>query len=213
MTNKPNVPLPPGHVDPLTTIWSAGRRLYRVHPAEYAPNEFHPGTGDPSGRFHPIHSVQGDPIPTLYASDRIHGALSETVFRNIVAGGVILRAELATRCLAHVELVRDIAIADLSGHGLRRLGLDRSQLLETSARSYAYTARWAEAIHRSNEIVDGINWVSRQFDTAKALLAFGDRLKQDDFAVIGAPERLDRGRGYRRVQEAASAAGITIAEG
>ena len=106
MTDKPNVPLPPGHVDPLTTTWSAGHRLYRVH-----------------------------------------------------------------------------------------------------------TARWAEVIHRSNDIVDGIIWVSRQFDTAKALLAFGDRLNQDDFAVIGAPELLDRGQGYRRAQEAASAAGITIVEG
>ena len=213
MTDKPNVPLPPGHVDPLTTTWSAGRRLYRVHPVDYAPNEFHPGTGGRPGRFHPIRSAQGNPIPTLYASDRIGGALSETVFRNIVAGGVILRAELATRCLARVELARDIAIADLSGHGLRRLGVDRSQLLETGALSYAHTARWAEVIHRSNDIFDGIIWVSRQFDTAKGLLAFGDRLRHEDFAVIGAPERLDQGRGYRRVQEAASAAGITIVEG
>jgi len=31
--------------------------------------------------------------------------------------------------------------------------------------------------------------------------------------LIGAPERLDRGQGYRRAQEAASAAGITIVEG
>lgn len=213
MTNRPNVPLPQGHLDPLTTTWRAGRQLYRVHPADFAPNGFHPGTGGRPGRFHPIRSAQGNPIPTLYASDRIDGALSETVFRNIVAGGVILRAELATRCLARVELVRAITIADLSGHGLRRLGLDRSQLLETGARSYAHTARWAEVIHHSNDIVDGIIWVSRQFDTAKALLAFGDRLKQDDFAVIGTPERLDRGQGYRRAQEAASAAGITIVEG
>ena len=179
----------------------------------YAPNQFNPGRGGRLGRFHPIRSAQGNPIPTLYASDQIDGALSETVFHDIVAGGVILRAELATRCLARVELARDITIADLSGHGLRRLGLDRSQLLETGARSYAHTARWAEVIHRSNDVVDGIIWVSRQFDTARALLAFGDRLEKNDFALIGAPERLDRGQGYRRAQEAASAAGITIVEG
>ncbi len=213
MTAKPAVPSPPTHVDPLITTWSAGRRLYRVHPVSYAPNRFNPGKDGQRGRFHPIRSAQGIPIPTLYASDRIDGALSETVFHNIVAGGVILRAELATRCLARVELVRDIIIADLSGHGLRRLGLDRSQLLETGARTYAHTARWAEAIHQSDSIADGIVWVSRQFDTAKALLAFGDRLQAADFAVIGEPERLDRGNGYRRAQEAASSAGITIAEG
>ena len=213
MTDKPNVPLPPSHVDPLTTTWRAGRRLYRVHPVSYAPNQINPGKGSRPGRFHPIRCAQGNSIATLYASDRIDGALAETVFHNVVAGGVILRAELTTRCLTRIELVRDILIADLSGHGLRRLGLDRSQLLETGAWSYARTARWAEAIHRSDDIVDGIIWVSRQFDTAKALFAYGDRLKTDDFAAIDEPERLDQGRGYRRAQEAASAAGITIAEG
>lgn len=94
--------------------------------------------------------------------------------------------------------MRDINIADLSGHGLRRLGLDRSKLLETGAWSYADTARWAEAIHRFDDSVNGIIWVSRQFDTAKALLAFGDRLKEADLAMIGEPERLDQGGGYRR---------------
>ena len=54
-------------------------------------------------------------------------------------------------------------------------------------------------------------WVSRQCDTAMALLAFGDRLHERDFQC-GAPQPLDAGRGYRLVQDAAAAAGITIVE-
>ena len=213
MANKHNVPIPPKYVHPLITTWRAGRGLYRVHPVGYEPNQFNPGQAGRPGRFHPIRDTYGDLIPTLYAADRIDGALSETVFHNVVASGVLFRAELATRNLTRIELRRDIKIADLSGHGLRRLGLDRMQLLEPGAQSYADTAKWAEAIHRSDASIEGIIWVSRQFDRAKALLAYGDRLKTDDITVIGAPERLDQGKGYRRAQQAASAAGITIIEG
>ncbi len=56
-------------------------------------------------------------------------------------------------------------------------------------------------------------WVSRQFDTAKALLAYGGRLGKGDFVASGEPERLDRGKAYRRVQDAASAADIAIIQG
>lgn len=204
------MPVPPKHVEPRTTTWKAGRRLYRVHPRLYGPLQFNPGTSGRGGRFHPIEDAKGKTIPTLYAADRIDGALSETVFHNVVAGGFILRAELATRAITRIELARDIEVADLSGHGLRKLKLNRSQLLECGAPHFADTARWAETIHQSDKSLHGMIWVSRQFDTAKALLAYGDRLCEKDFIVCGEPKRLDRGPGYRRVQEAASAADITI---
>ncbi len=139
------------------------------------------------------------------------GALSETVFHNVLPGDAILRSRLGGHCLTRIELTRDILVADLSGHGLRRLGLTRGQLLDGGAAHHAETARWAEAIHRSIESLHGMTWVSRQFDTAMGLLAFGDRLHERDFRC-DASEPLDAGRGYRLVQNAAAAAGITIVE-
>ena len=55
-------------------------------------------------------------------------------------------------------------------------------------------------------------WVSRQFDTTMALLAFGDRLHEQDFQC-DASEPLDGGRGYRLVQDAGAAAGIAVVDG
>ena len=205
------VPDPPVALDPLLTTWKAGRRLYRVHGKRYSPTAFNPGAGRP-GRFHPIASASGKAIPTLYAADRINGALSETVFHSLVAGGIVLRGELRHRYITEIELAEDISVVDLTGHGLRRLGLTRSELLECGPAHYAATAKWAAALHGSDPAVAGLVWVSRQFDTSKALVAFGDRLGPEPFVARGEPRSLYRGTGFRLVQRAASDAGITLVE-
>ena len=205
------VPNPPAALDPLLMSWKAGRRLYRVHSERHSPTAFNPGAGRP-GRFHPIKTEAGRTIPTLYAADRINGALSETVFHSLVAGGVVLRGELGHRYISEIELAEDISLADLTGHGLRRLGLTRSELLESGPAYYAATAKWASALHGSDDNIAGLLWVSRQFDTSKALVAFADRLGPDPFVVRSEPRSLYRGAGYRWVQRAASDAGITVVE-
>ena len=204
-------PPPPDRVDPLTTTLSAGTSLYRVHPDRYPPDAFNPGRHGDRGRFHPLRDASGRLVPTLYAADSPDGALSETVLHNVFAGDAILRSRLEGHCLTRIELTRDILVADLRRHGLRRLGLTRGHLLDCGAPHYAETARWAEAIHRSRDSLHGMVWVSRQFDTAAALLAFGDRLQERHFRC-GATQPLDDGRGYRLVQHAAAAAGITVVE-
>ncbi len=205
------VPPPPDRVDPLTTTWSAGTLLYRVHPYRYRPDAFNPGTYGDRGRFHPIRNASGRLVPTLYAADSIDGALSETVLHGVFAGDVIMRSRLRGQCLTRLELMRDVPVADLSGHGLRRLGLTRGQLLDVGAPHYAETARWAEAIHWSSDSLQGMVWVSRQFDVAMALLAFGDRLRDRDLQC-GMALPLDGARGYRLVQAAAAAAAITVVD-
>lgn len=206
------VPSPPEKTDPLQITWKAGRRLYRVHFEESSATAFNPG-GDRVGRFHPIFDCRNKAIPTLYAANQIKGALSETVFHNLLAGGVVLRAQLANRYISEIELAEDLILANLSGSGLRRLGLNRSQLLECSAAHYKSTARWAEALHRDATDIAGLVWVSRQFDTSKALIVFGDRVGAEPLAVRGEARPLYKGAGYRLVQKAALEAGITIIEG
>ena len=205
------VPDPPAALDPLLTTWPAGRRLYRVHSTSCAPTAFNPGVGRP-GRFHPIASASGKAIPTLYAADRVDGALSETVFHSLVAGGVVLRGELRHRYLTEIELTETLAVADLTGHGLRRLGLTRRELLECGPAHYGATARWAAALHGSAPVLAGLVWVSRQFDTSTMLVAFGDRLGPRPFVARGASKPLHRGAGLRLLQGAASEAGITVVE-
>ena len=206
------VPDPPAVLDSLLKSWKAGRRLYRVHSEHYAPTACNPGIGR-LGRFHPIETEAGTTIPTLYAADRIDGALSETVFHSLVAGGVVLRGELRHRYITEIELAEDILLADLTGHGLRRLGLTRSELLECGPAHYSATAKWASALHASDDNVAGLLWISRQFDTSKVLVAFGDRLGPEPFVAHGEPRALYRGAGLRSVQRAARDAGITVVEG
>ena len=47
----------------------------------------------------------------------------------------------------------------------------------------------------------------------RAYISINEPLHKGDFIASGEPERLDRGKAYRRVQEAASAADIAIIEG
>ena len=205
------VPSPPAKADPLRLPWTAGRRLYRVHPETYEATAFNPGAGR-GGRFHPIADTSGKSIPTLYAADRINGALSETIFHNVVAGGVVLRAQLEDRCITEVQLAEDMTLANLTGNGLRRLGLTRSQLLECDAAHYGSTARWAEALHKDAADIAGLVWVSRQFDTSKAIMIFGDRVGAEPLIAKGASRPLYKGDGYRLVQRVAAEAGITLVE-
>ena len=119
MTEGRVVPPPPDRVDPLTTTWSAGTSLYRVHPYRHPPDAFNPGTYGDRGRFHPLRNASGRLVPTLYVADSIDGALSETVLHNVYAGDVIMRCDpdwkdiSDARPVTRIELTRDILVADL----------------------------------------------------------------------------------------------------
>ena len=201
-------PPPAAALDPATTTWRVGRRLYRVHDASPA-NAFNPGYG--RGRFHPVHDGRGRPIPTLYAADAIDGALSESVFRGVGAsGGRIHRADLEPLRFSRLVLDADLRFVDLTGLALRRLGLTRGQLIEAPEWLYRSTARWAEALHEAESTAHGLLWVSRQCDTAKAVVLFGDRVEASWLRADGPAEPLHGGRGFRRVCEAAGRANIVV---
>jgi hypothetical protein len=204
----PPEPPPPAALDPATRTWSAGRRLYRVHDASPA-NAFNPGYG--CGRFHPIRDSRGEPIPTLYAADQIAGALSESVFRGVRAsGGRIHRADLEPLRLSRLVLEADLRLVDLTGLALRRLGLTRAQLIEAPEWLYRSTARWAEALHEADSTAQGLLWVSRQCDTARVVVLFGDRVDASRLRPDGPAEALHRGPGFQRVCEAAGRANIAV---
>ena len=203
-------PPPAATLDPATTTWSAGRRLFRVHGASPA-NGFNPGYG--RGRFHPLHDSRGESIPTLYAADEIDGALSESVFRDITGSvGHIHRADLDPLRLSRLVLEVDLRLVDLTGLALRRLGLTRGQLIEAPARSYGKTARWAETLHEACASAHGLMWVSRQLDTARAVVLFGDRVRPSWQRPDGPAEPLGGGRGFPRVCAAAGRANIAVVQ-
>lgn len=208
------LPLPPVDLDPKLTRLASGTRLYRVHPAHFQGGQFNLNRETTRrGRFHPFTDAQDQVVPTLYAADAIDGALSETVFHNVPGGGGrILRSRLRDLELSCLINRSELLMADLRGHGLRRLGLIRRQLLESDACDYSLTACWAQALHRCNPAIQGLMWISRQFDQATAFVLFGDRMDSALFQVEPDVLALDHGVGYKEVQRIAAEARIAIVE-
>lgn len=218
-------------LDPLTTTWAAGETFTRCYDINYGSRDFYAGG---AGRFHPFTpatstrrrphptSARGapdrsgarGPLPVLYGASDAIGALSETVFHDVPVRGVrrVPVAKLTHRVLIDLVSARELTLIDLTSHGLARLGLSRSELIESDARSYPATTAWAKALHAHPVRADGLLWVSRQHDTSRALVLFADRVAQDDLSVHPdtPPVALRTGAGLELVCEVADRAGITI---
>jgi hypothetical protein len=207
------LPVPSAILDPLLETWEAGRPLLRCHNVSFGATEFNPGLG--RGRFHPFADRYGYTVPVLYAADGLDGVLSETVFHGVATDGqsrLIRQDSLRPLVVSTLVARRDLCLAQLHGHGLRRLGLNRRDLIDSEADGYAASARWAQALHRASRSVEGLVWVSRQHDRSLALMLFGDRVERRDLLVTEVPVPLLAGKGFEQVQTAAEAAGITIVE-
>lgn len=204
-------PPDPQALDPLIHLWQRGSSFHRCHDSRFGATELNPGAG--KGRFHPLLTEGGEPVATLYGSNTPDGALSETVFHDVPFRGPGRQISLATLrnlMLSTLAPRRDLKLAQLHGHGLRRIQISRRELIECDASRYDWTRRWGAALHDSTPDLDGMTWVSRQHDTSLALVLFGDRVARDEFDAIEPPLPLAWGPGLARVYEAAEAADILV---
>lgn len=207
------VPDPPDFsgLPPLVETWERGKPLVRVYAYAHPPTAFR--AGGTHGRFHPFQNAAGEIVPVLYASDMDDGAISEAVFRDVGAGGgiqAVAEVRLTTLSLVSLRPKRDLQLASLAGHGLRRYRVRPRDLTDTPPITYSKTALWAKAMHRALPPVDGIQWMSRQFNTARAVVLFGDRVRARDLEVAADPIPLIYGEGRRRVERAANQADILL---
>lgn len=204
-------PPAPSDLHPLLLTWESGRAFVRCHDARFGATEFNPGVG--RGRFHPFPNVEGTVVPALYASDRMEGALSETIFHDIPVRGEgkrLLRARFDSYLVSSLACERDLTLVQLHGFGLSRIGVSRAELIETEADGYARTVAWARALHAADVGSDGLLWVSRQHDESHALVLFGDRVRRPDLWVVKSPLPLGFGEGLSAVEHAAEQAGILL---
>jgi RES domain len=209
------LPDPPDltNVEPLTRALDPGTSIYRIHSLRFHATGFNPGLG--RGRFHPFADRRGRQVPTMYGSSSLDGALSETVFHSVPVRGrnrAIRRSTLRHLALSIVTPERALTLVRLHGHGLRRLRVTRRELIETEADEYPNTIRWASALHRADAQFDGLEWVSRQHDTSRALVLFGDRVTEAELTRTDGPIPLGWAHGFQEVQRAAEEAQILIIE-
>ncbi|SDY85067.1 RES domain-containing protein [Modestobacter sp. DSM 44400] len=213
-------PAPPADVttlDPLMRTWPADLEFQRCYDIDWGAREFHAGTPSRRGRFHPVTPADAsDPLPVLYGASDVDGALSETVFHDVPVRGTkhVPYAMLLHRLVVALVPLRNLTLVDLTSPGLRRLGLEHRELIDSDPRSYPATAAWARALHDHPTRPDGLLWVSRQHNTSTALVLFGDRVPLEDLTAApgSVPLTLGAGDGLDAVCLAANRAGITITE-
>jgi hypothetical protein len=173
-----------------TTSWPAGLAIHRVHHLDYGAVQFNPGVRG-NARFSPIAAAGAHPIPTLYGGSSFACAAMESVFHDVpfVAGFKAYdKGKLAGQGHSQFSAARDLLLADLGSKALRKLGVPRNALIDTEKDQYPLTRQWAVAIHAQFPAVQGLCWVSRQDDSARALVLFGDRIAEG-LLEPGAPTR------------------------
>lgn len=209
-------PAPPTTLHPTLTELPTGQVLHRVHQSQYHADQFNPGVQG-NARFSPIQDDQGQPIPTLYGGTTMDCALMETVFHDVphTAGFKTFdKGKLAGQMHSTVEVVQPLRMVDLASVPLRKLGITRRQIIDTEKDQYPATRKWAEALHRQCPNAQGLTWVSRQDDSARAVVLFGDRIPSGALKSQGASRSLvDDGNAYDAVLDLAERIGVAIVPG
>jgi hypothetical protein len=131
------LPSPPEDPNILVkrTPWIRSRPIHRVHHQQFAGDAFNPGVKG-NARFSPLRDSAGRPIPTHYGGTSMACAAIETVFHDVpFAAGLKThdRGKFEPQRYSVVEAQRDLILADLRNVPLRKLGVGRSQLIDTEA--------------------------------------------------------------------------------
>lgn len=170
-----------------TYLLHKGTLLHRIHHEQYAAKQFNPGQRG-NARFSPIQDTEGDPIPTLYAGVTKNCAMMETIFHDVsFAPGFKTydKSKLEGQMHSTLEVLEDLELVDLASVALRKLGITRKHLIDTEKGLYPTTRQWAEKFYEQCPRLQGLTWISRQDDTARAMMLFGDRLSPQSLAQTG----------------------------
>jgi len=181
----PVTPDPPVPFEARTIVMPARTGMYRLHDNRFFTTQFNPGPKG-AGRFH----FFGTPhVPVLYTAATEAAAVAETLLRNIPAtGGHIPYGDYQSKVMAAIEIKKDVRLASFLGTDLRALRVTPDQLTTTAGENYPQTRKWAEAAY--TEGFDGIAWMSRQDNSDRAYMFFGDRVTEEDFEVVPGSGRL-----------------------
>jgi len=184
-------PAPHASLDVTHGKLSTTAVYHRVHHEKYGATQFNPGAGN--ARFSPINDANGVPVPTIYAATTFAAAAMETVFHDVPFEPGFKhfdKNKLEGQVHSTVTVKVDLVLADLGTIALRKLGVKRTQLIETDKDQYPLSRKWAEAIHAQHADIQGLSWVSRQDDSARAVVLFGDRIPDGVLQQTGSSRSL-----------------------
>ena len=209
-------PIPPETLHVTRWTLSSTQLLHRVHADQYQAGEFNPGRKG-NARFSPIRDTEGAPIPTIYAAATFAAAAMESVFHDVSHAPGFKnydKRKLEGQLHSQVKARRDLTLAALSSVALRKLGVQRKQLIDTEKDQYPSTRRWAEAIHAQHPDIQGLSWISRQDDSARAVMLFGDRVPHGTLRQVGSSRSLLQDeQGYGELLDLADRIGVDVVSG
>lgn len=171
-------PLPPVPLAAEEFLLEEGSAVYRVFSTVRSVSTFNPAGLPAATRF----AFFGDPqVPVLYGAQTEVAAVCESILHDVpIAGGNVGPARYRDKAMGLLRPTRDLKLASFMGVGLRRLGVEASDLTDTDASEYHRTNQWAVAAH--TEGWDGIAWMSRKCNSDHAYVLFGDRVGAEDLA-------------------------------
>lgn len=206
-------PRPPASLHITSVTLPRMQVWHRVHSDEYEGGQFNPGRRG-NARFSPIRDAAGSPIPTVYMAGTFDAALMESVFHDVPhAPGFkqFDKRKLEGQVHSQLQVAQDLRLADLTGKPLRKLGVTRKQLIDTEKDQYPRTREWAAAIHAQHPDIQGLLWTSRQDDSARAVMLFGDRVPKGALRPTGNPRSLVKDeQAYGEVLALAEVIGVVI---
>jgi len=215
MAKPAGLPPPPKRLDATLMNWGAGLEFHRVHDLAFGGSEFNTSTKG-NARFSPITDDAGALIPTLYAGTTLDCALMETIFHDVpFKAGFKPFSKLKMDGKVHSVLLptADLRLIDLSTVALHKLGVKRTQLIDTTKAHYPATRRWAQELYTQFPEAQGFLWTSRQDDQAHAVMLFGTRVAPSDIGWNGSSESLLLdGHAQPAVIDLATRIGVTLVD-
>ena len=209
------LPPPPKSLDATLVTWGGGLEFHRVHDLAFGGNEFNTSTKG-NARFSPIADDAGVLIPTLYAGTTLDCALMETIFHDVpFKSGFKPFSKLKMDGKVHSVLrpTAELRLIDLSTVALHKLGVKRTQLIDTTKACYTATRRWAQGLYTQFPAAQGLRWTSRQDDQAHAVMLFGSRVNSSDVRSHGLSESLLLdGYAHPSVIDLATRIGVTLVD-
>ena len=128
------LPPPPKSLDATLVTWGGGLEFHRVHGLAFGGDEFKTSTKG-NARFSPITDDAGVLIPTLYAGTTFDCALMETIFHDVpFKSGFKPFSKLKMDGKVHSVVLptADLRLIDLSTIALHKLGVKRTELIDTT---------------------------------------------------------------------------------
>ena len=95
------------------------------------------------------------------------------------------KAKLKEQVHSELKTTAELALVDLRSTALRKLGVERKAIIDTEKDQYPHTRSVAAQIHSQRADAQGLLWTSRQDDSAKAMVLFGDRIADGILEKVG----------------------------